>query len=235
MIESGSARKYVLYAIGEIALVVIGILIALQINNWNEERRQRDLEKQSLIRLLEDLQQDANRLYFLDTSYVRLISENRKAIQLFIEAKDLEDIRGLIDLPTWLGRYLATQTSTFEEMVNSGILYSIKDLALLKAITNHYKTAEKFDVYTRENYLTVPEKWNQPGFAAFGIISLQAKNRTQDEYVDTSWIGKPDHPSYQTARFAMEHGAYILSLNHRIVQNMQENTMELIDLIKLAL
>jgi len=37
MIESGIARKYLLYAIGEIALVVIGILIALQINNWNEK------------------------------------------------------------------------------------------------------------------------------------------------------------------------------------------------------
>ena len=36
MIESGSTRKYLLYAIGEIALVVIGILIALQINNWNQ-------------------------------------------------------------------------------------------------------------------------------------------------------------------------------------------------------
>ena len=34
--------KYVLYATGEILLVVIGILIALQVNNWNENRKQRD-------------------------------------------------------------------------------------------------------------------------------------------------------------------------------------------------
>ena len=39
-IESGSVTKYLLYAIGEILLVVIGILIALQVNNWNEERLQ---------------------------------------------------------------------------------------------------------------------------------------------------------------------------------------------------
>jgi len=45
LIESGSARKYLLYAIGEIALVVIGILIALQINNWNEWRKDRINEK----------------------------------------------------------------------------------------------------------------------------------------------------------------------------------------------
>jgi hypothetical protein len=39
LIEGGATSKYLLYAIGEIALVVIGILIALQINNWNEDRK----------------------------------------------------------------------------------------------------------------------------------------------------------------------------------------------------
>jgi len=38
LIEQDNIRKYLLYAIGEILLVVIGILIALQVNNWNEER-----------------------------------------------------------------------------------------------------------------------------------------------------------------------------------------------------
>ena len=38
--------KYLLYAIGEIILVVIGILIALQIKNWNEENKERRVEKQ---------------------------------------------------------------------------------------------------------------------------------------------------------------------------------------------
>ena len=47
-IVSGSTRKYLLYAIGEIALVVIGILIALQINNWNEWRKDRIQEKEIL-------------------------------------------------------------------------------------------------------------------------------------------------------------------------------------------
>ena len=233
--DGGSLRKYLLYAIGEILLIMVGILLALQVNNWNEARKQRDLEQQSLTRLLEDLQQDAHRLHLLDTSYVTLVANNRKAIQLFVEAENLEDIRSLIDLPTWLGRYLATQTSTFDEMVNSGILYTIEDPQLLEAITNHYKNAEKYDVYTRENYLTVPQKWNQPGFAAFGIISMQAMNNTQDQFLDTSWIGKPDHPSYQAARFAIEHSAYILSLNRRIVQVMHKKTLELIEQIKEAL
>ena len=46
--------KYLLYAVGEIILVVIGILIALQINNWNEDRKMRQSERQILLSLSDD-------------------------------------------------------------------------------------------------------------------------------------------------------------------------------------
>jgi len=48
--------KYLIYAIGEILLVVIGILIALQVNNWNEERKLRALELELLQEYQEELQ-----------------------------------------------------------------------------------------------------------------------------------------------------------------------------------
>ena len=41
LVDNDSTRKYIFYALGEIALVVIGILIALQVNNWNENRKAR--------------------------------------------------------------------------------------------------------------------------------------------------------------------------------------------------
>lgn len=50
LVENMTGR-YLKYAIGEIILVVIGILIALQINNWNESRKDRVLEKELLIDL----------------------------------------------------------------------------------------------------------------------------------------------------------------------------------------
>ncbi|WP_412561488.1 DUF6090 family protein [Winogradskyella sp. MIT101101] len=55
MIKQNKTKKYLLYAIGEIILVVIGILIALQINNWNEDRKLASLEKAILIDLKQDL------------------------------------------------------------------------------------------------------------------------------------------------------------------------------------
>ena len=44
--EQNKIRSYILYAIGEIALVMVGILLALQVNNWNEQRQQADLIQQ---------------------------------------------------------------------------------------------------------------------------------------------------------------------------------------------
>ena len=59
LIESGSARKYLLYAIGEIALVVIGILIALQINNWNEVRKDNLFEIKMIKEIVTALEGDS--------------------------------------------------------------------------------------------------------------------------------------------------------------------------------
>jgi len=54
--------KYILYAIGEIFLVVIGILIALQINNWNEEVKNQKNEYSFYREILSDLEKDSVKL-----------------------------------------------------------------------------------------------------------------------------------------------------------------------------
>jgi hypothetical protein len=55
LLTAGKTEKYFKYAIGEIILVVIGILIALGINNWNENRKDSNQEKIVLMSLLENL------------------------------------------------------------------------------------------------------------------------------------------------------------------------------------
>jgi len=55
LLNEGKTTKYLKYAIGEIVLVVIGILIALQINNWNQDRQLKQKEKKILIELKRDL------------------------------------------------------------------------------------------------------------------------------------------------------------------------------------
>jgi len=58
MIKENRVSKYLLYAIGEIVLVVIGILIALSINNWNQERVNRAKSNELLVGIVKDLGQD---------------------------------------------------------------------------------------------------------------------------------------------------------------------------------
>ena len=55
LIMENKTSKYLKYAIGEIILVVVGILIALQINNWNENRKLKMVEFQTLLALQVDL------------------------------------------------------------------------------------------------------------------------------------------------------------------------------------
>jgi hypothetical protein len=62
LIDSGSTRKYFFYAFGEITLVVIGILIALQINNWNESQKKQRIEVEMLKEVAENLETNTIRL-----------------------------------------------------------------------------------------------------------------------------------------------------------------------------
>ena len=62
MIKENRASKYMLYAIGEIILVVIGILIALQINNWKEENSNRALEKQMMSNLNSEFRNNLSKI-----------------------------------------------------------------------------------------------------------------------------------------------------------------------------
>ena len=58
MADDNKALKYTRYAIGEIVLVVIGILIALQINTWNEDRKRENLANAYIEKLINDLALD---------------------------------------------------------------------------------------------------------------------------------------------------------------------------------
>ncbi|GLU44702.1 DUF6090 family protein [Allomuricauda sp. NBRC 101325] len=58
-LDEGKTTKYARYAIGEIVLVVIGILIALQVNNWNENRKNLAIRKNYSMSLISDFEKDS--------------------------------------------------------------------------------------------------------------------------------------------------------------------------------
>ena len=79
LLEENKFSKYLIYALGEIVLVVIGILIALQINNWNETRKEGHLELQYLNRLLLENKKD---VHTFTSEIVRLENNNQKIANL---------------------------------------------------------------------------------------------------------------------------------------------------------
>ncbi|WP_281541910.1 DUF6090 family protein [Maribacter aestuarii] len=64
LLSEGKTGKYLKYAIGEIILVVIGILIALQINNWNEDRKSEAKKQDYYVQLLDDLSNDISAVQY---------------------------------------------------------------------------------------------------------------------------------------------------------------------------
>ncbi len=62
LVEQNKTGKYLKYAIGEIVLIVIGILIAISINNWNEERKDRIKEQVILHQLKEEYESNLKQL-----------------------------------------------------------------------------------------------------------------------------------------------------------------------------
>ena len=56
------SNLYLVYAIGEVVLVVIGILIALQIDKWNENKKERNIEQQYLLALKEEFEYNKDEL-----------------------------------------------------------------------------------------------------------------------------------------------------------------------------
>ena len=147
--EKNKTGKYLKYAIGEIVLVVIGILIALQINNWNEQKKTQAKVHSFLISLKKDLTNDLS-----------TINEIIK-----IQEERLEIITGLISLgispnvSATLENNNATQVTvgrnfTFFPVVGSykaasgsGLIENIENDALKNNILNLYE-----HYYNRLNY-----------------------------------------------------------------------------------
>ena len=130
LLSESKFSKYMLYAIGEIALVVIGILIALQINNWNEERIEKKTETAILSLLLKDLQSAEtfssefieNEQYYLDIIETVLHNDSIKTI-LENEVKTIE----YFNKAFWDFEIQVPVINTYSDLKNAGKIAIIKN------------------------------------------------------------------------------------------------------------
>lgn len=113
--------RYLAYAAGEILLVVIGILIALQINNWNDARKDRKKELIHLANIRTDLVANIERM----DEYLKVrngyIATARRILEHF-NGKPIEDVSAFnadgLDIYNWKRFYL--DNNAYQDLVNSG-------------------------------------------------------------------------------------------------------------------
>jgi Family of unknown function (DUF6090) len=164
LMEKNKTGKYLKYAIGEIVLVVIGILIALSINNWNEERKDSILEKYYLNRLIDDLKADiteidstakyASKFISIGNNILELLGENyisdlkklSNSSPVFFIENALNQNSERIALENFgqsFGylfdeRLVDMNNFTYNELISTGKFEVIKNRILRKDITNYY-------------------------------------------------------------------------------------------------
>lgn len=132
LITENKITRYLLYAIGEIALVVIGILIALQVNNWNEAKKDRQSEKL----YLEALQTEfSNNLDILDETIHlnEVLVAQLGELLTFFDKKKL-DTTSTKDIATYIGIALRYEILYSP---STGVLTDITSSGNLKLITNN--------------------------------------------------------------------------------------------------
>lgn len=140
--ETGKTGKYLKYAIGEIVLVVIGILIALSINNWNEARKSKVQETLYLNRLLSENKQDI--VAFKDN--IKELVKGIESIENFSKALKIEsaDDASLIKSANDYFKYgsiypiFYSSNSTFDDLSSTGNLKVITNTSLRDSIVQHY-------------------------------------------------------------------------------------------------
>jgi hypothetical protein len=140
LINQGKTSKYFKYAIGEIVLVVIGILIALQINDWNEQRKEKIVEENFFENVLIDLEKDEEKLQYYHKFYTKRI-EYLDTLLTYVRNPNIKmgiEKFGRYIEPLFYASDPTNNDTTFESAKTSGTFNNFKGKKLLKELSQYY-------------------------------------------------------------------------------------------------
>ncbi|GMN06404.1 hypothetical protein MTsPCn5_17930 [Croceitalea sp. MTPC5] len=137
LLHENKFSKYLLYAIGEIVLVVIGILLALQINNWNETTKRNAEEAKLLIALIEDFKENKDRIKEAIRKEEDVIQTSRSLIQAMQSKNTIhkDSIRFWVASGAkswWRAEFV---TGTYDAIVSSGKIAILKNENLKRLLS----------------------------------------------------------------------------------------------------
>jgi hypothetical protein len=162
MADDNRPLKYARYAIGEIVLVVVGILIALSINNWNTKRIERETEKDYIHRLAKELRNEIDYYKIIRDGF---INKEKSLIRIVMvwqsNSPILHDSLQYINDFTWAGNISSwySEPITWTQLIQSGELKFIKNQKLIDASFAYFNNVKKISI----NYQMHPMELTNKG------------------------------------------------------------------------
>ena len=163
-LAEGQTWKYFKYAIGEIVLVVIGILIALSINSWNQTRKDAQKEDSYLQNLTRDLESQIESID-IQLSYEQKYEKNAKLLLnayhgsggFVIDSVTAAQLNILVERKTFV-----RTDPTFEDLISTGNIGLLKNITLRNELIEFYQELERYErILHNNNTLMVDEMYGQ--------------------------------------------------------------------------
>jgi len=244
LLSKGNTGKYLKYAIGEIILVVVGILIALQINNWNEDRKTSKIEIEFLKRLRSDLANDTayyhRRIKYAD----RVIADHKKAFQIaHTEIESPRDFYQSFNNLEWSSESLSIRDITFNEMRNAGQINIVRNDKVKTELLEFYRQVDlavkHFDEINNTSIDYMSDFFIQSKaikhFWSYGMESSPWTAEMLDVSEDWQWINDPKSEYFKAFLFSLEFYSnkqvyfkgYLADLEHKSTILLREIENEL--------
>jgi hypothetical protein len=207
--EKNKTGKYLKYAIGEIILVVIGILIALGINNWNEVRKETNKERQIITNLHQEFIQNKQIIESIKDG-IKLSSNSCHTLMNLLNEDVLEASTQNIDSLIYLSlehKPFIPSNSVFSEIIEAGNINLITEESLKKKLFKWSTEIENIQA----RYL-VFEKWIEDGYLPYLSKNISLKNI--DKYSPMAWEKK--------SKFESD---YNVIFKEREFENIIDNTL----------
>nr|WP_298995170.1 DUF6090 family protein [uncultured Polaribacter sp.] len=192
LLSENKFSKYLIYAIGEIVLVVIGILIALQINNWNESRKLESKKQELIINLINDFEGNIEQLQPAikesDTLSFKMKAflNNAYLPNLTISVDSLKVLADGFFRPV----YFFPSIVSYDEAKSNGNLTLLKNKELFKDFNAFHEELSNFQNLqndSRESYFNGPI-WELKKLAGSGGIFIGFKDHYIKNSDDVSYI-----------------------------------------------
>jgi len=216
MLTENKFSKYLIYAIGEIILVVIGILIALAINNWNNEKRIHSEETATLQKLIQDLKSD-NERYLDNIEFYNEFGDYLTKSKEIIYKKSLSDdeIKEVMSFYGAIIKDINPRKTTYEEMLNSGRIYTLSNEKLVDEIIEYYKFLDESIYQNQENRREFRAVFYGSDFTDFWFWRAE-----EDPFPYAKrFFSDTDSPTY---RILKQSAGWSNSINRNVLENNNE-------------